>query len=614
MRPIILGMLGALLWPFWVNGQTRPPLKTGASQSVRDSLEIENLCKQTFDLLEAGKPSQAYVILQQARQLANELQDSRWLGRVAFSEGNFYRLQEDFGPAIIHFQQALTYYNLVPRPDKRIETLERIALIYEIVGDLNKAEAYHQQALNDCHQFSQTYYIPDVYGNLANLAGIRKHYKKSLYYNQKAVAIYRKEQDWDSYYRNLLNQAITYKNLNRLNQSERIYLRCLAYAHQYHNTEIEGYVYLNLPNTLVLQNRLVEAELMAKKGLQWAQDSLKSHRVIQEPLDILGRIKEKQGDYRQALSYVRQLAAHHDSVISESTSKQIAIAETRFQTRQKQEQIQQLNENNKRQTQQMRFQFGGISLLLILLALTGWQYVVIRRINSQLEAKNQLVTQRNDQITAQAAQLKLLMKELHHRVKNNLAIVAGLLYLQSNRLSDDNAVRAVREGQQRVEAMSLIHQRLYQGEDVTRVNMRDYIHDLVSGLILAYGYDPNQFKAHIDIQHAEIDVDLAVPVGLILNELVTNAFKHAFSNIPTPALYIYLGINALKSTDELVLEVADNGPGVDLFQWQQPGSSFGKRLIQSLCQQIGAHLAVMNQSGAKFRLRMPVEHQEHAYA
>ncbi|RYF67447.1 MAG: HAMP domain-containing protein [Cytophagaceae bacterium] len=192
-------------------------------------------------------------------------------------------------------------------------------------------------------------------------------------------------------------------------------------------------------------------------------------------------------------------------------------------------------------------------------------------------------------IEEQSAQLQTVMKELHHRVKNNLAIVSGLLSLQLNRLEDEQAIKAFQEGQRRIEAISLIHQRLYQSDELTSIHMGKFLEELTHSTMQAYGYSSQSVTLHIDSDVDVLDIDMAVPMSLIINELLTNCFKYAVPNVPSPHLSVLL----LKR-DGLLLEVADNGPGIDLDMWNRPTTSFGKRLIKGLSEQAGGTLTVEN--------------------
>lgn len=233
---------------------------------------------------------------------------------------------------------------------------------------------------------------------------------------------------------------------------------------------------------------------------------------------------------------------------------------------------------------------------------------LIKNQNTELEqkvaARTHELAQDKARIEHQAQQLRLVMKELHHRVKNNLSIVSSLLNLQSGRLTDQQAIKAFQEGQQRIEVMSLIHQRLYKTDQIATIDMGPYIQELTLSLIQAYGFSNNQitFRFQSDSTYDQVELDLAIPIALILNELLTNSFKYAYEQTPHPLLEI-----RLKNEDGLVLEVRDNGPGLDLAQWNRRGGSFGKRLIGGLCDQLGGTYAMENRQGTFFRLHIPVE-------
>lgn len=225
------------------------------------------------------------------------------------------------------------------------------------------------------------------------------------------------------------------------------------------------------------------------------------------------------------------------------------------------------------------------------------QMAISNERNSRLEEK--IVYNKKE--VAAAQQIKLLMKELHHRVKNNLQIVSSLLSLQSFRIKDKIAADAVRAGQHRIEAMSLIHQRLYTNENITEVNIKEYITDLAESLMQAYGYTNNSFTLHLNIENELMNVDKAIPFSLIINELVTNAFKYAYADIATPTLTITL----LKHQQDMQLVVADNGKGISMDDWQNKKDSYGKELVQTFTKQLDGIITVMLNGGTIFHITFP---------
>jgi two-component sensor histidine kinase len=201
---------------------------------------------------------------------------------------------------------------------------------------------------------------------------------------------------------------------------------------------------------------------------------------------------------------------------------------------------------------------------------------------------------------AAAQHIKLLMKELHHRVKNNLQIVSSLLSLQSFRIKDQTAIDAVKEGQHRIEAMSLIHQKLYIQDNITQVNIKEFITDIAESLMEAYGFNKNNFQMEIFVSEEFLDVDKAIPLSIIINELITNAFKYAYKTIDYPELKIYF----TKKSNKATLFVSDNGVGIDEDAWKN-NDGYGKELVQTFTEQLSGTLTLIVNNGTAFQIEFP---------
>ncbi|MBC7569668.1 MAG: sensor histidine kinase [Spirosoma sp.] len=198
-----------------------------------------------------------------------------------------------------------------------------------------------------------------------------------------------------------------------------------------------------------------------------------------------------------------------------------------------------------------------------------------------LYRKNRRISRRNAK----------LVREQNHRVKNNLQVVASLLSLQANRLTDNTAQQAVEESQYRVQAMATLHRRLYDGEHLASVYLPDYLTELVEDVLVAFGYP--YLQPELDIAPITLSADEALPLGLILNELTTNACKYAFPGHPDPIFRV----SCQQKGNQLQLDVADNGPGLEGPGLEGPAEprlknadSFGMRLIQLEADQLrGSH-------------------------
>ena len=227
----------------------------------------------------------------------------------------------------------------------------------------------------------------------------------------------------------------------------------------------------------------------------------------------------------------------------------------------------------------------GIIMMLILLSLS------IGHRTNKLKAEKEIaekLAEKNEIIMIKSKQNEVLLKEIHHRVKNNLQTISSLLYLQSYNLEDDQAKEKILVSQQRVESMALIHKNLYQRDNLASIEMKNYISKLSQSLDSSYGRE--NIKLQLDISEIELDVDIATPLGLIINEIVTNSYKYAFPDNSEGII----SISMKRTTDQKInLIISDNGIG----KKTNNKDSFGTKLISLLIKQIDAKLETKNKGG-----------------
>jgi two-component sensor histidine kinase len=221
-----------------------------------------------------------------------------------------------------------------------------------------------------------------------------------------------------------------------------------------------------------------------------------------------------------------------------------------------------------------------------------------RTINQKDEAlvqANTKLEERNQEISAQHQRLQILIKEIHHRVKNNLQIISSLMSLQGRTVEDVEVASVLNESRRRVEAIALIHQKLYQDDNANRVDFKSYLEELIS----SQQKINRGVKCEVELKSAVLNLDIAVPLGLIISELITNSMKHAFVDVGEPKLEVKLE----QENEEYVLAVKDNGVGLpDEFDLEHP-VSLGIEIISALSDQIGAKVKYTNDCGAKFTVR-----------
>jgi PAS domain S-box-containing protein len=208
-------------------------------------------------------------------------------------------------------------------------------------------------------------------------------------------------------------------------------------------------------------------------------------------------------------------------------------------------------------------------------------------------------------ISASLAEKEVLLKEIQHRVKNNMQVVASLLKLQSGRVKDPRDAQLFQDSQESIKSMALVYERLYQSEDLAHISLRKYVTDLVGGLIKSYCTNPAGCKTVIDVSDIEVNLDVAIPCGLVMNEVISNSLKYAFPKNAGGTIKVIVH----HSSSDLVLELSDDGIGLpDGFSPEKQTGSLGVQLIHTLVRhQLGGKVDIDSSSGTKYVISIPKE-------
>jgi PAS domain S-box-containing protein len=216
--------------------------------------------------------------------------------------------------------------------------------------------------------------------------------------------------------------------------------------------------------------------------------------------------------------------------------------------------------------------------------------VVLRDITERKKAE--------ERINASLREKEVLLKEIHHRVKNNLQVISSLLYLQSKSIEDKRALEMFQDSQNRVRSMALVHERLYQSQDLARVDFAEYVRSLANYLFRSYGVNTNLIKLKIHVDDVSLGVDAAIPFGLVVNELVSNSLKHAFPDDRAGEIRITLRLDGGQS----LLMVSDNGVGFPENLDFRDTRSLGLQLVNTLVDQLEGTIELDRSEGAAFKI------------
>jgi two-component sensor histidine kinase/DNA-binding NarL/FixJ family response regulator len=224
----------------------------------------------------------------------------------------------------------------------------------------------------------------------------------------------------------------------------------------------------------------------------------------------------------------------------------------------------------------------------------------LRRINTELTMEIGERRKVEEKLRASLAEKEVLLKEVHHRVKNNLQIITTLLDLQFDNIRDEQALTALRVSHDRIKSIALVHERVYQAKDLARIDFAGYIESLTSHLYGSYVTDPERISLKIDAGNVALEIDEAIPCGLIVNELVSNSLKHAFPDGRKGSIAI-----RVSAVDQglITLTVADDGVGLPPGMDFRDTESMGLQLVNMLTKQLHGEISLLNEGGAAFTIR-----------
>lgn len=506
--------------------------------------------------------------------------------------GNFLVDEVQYYEGIQNLIQSLEY---TPHTQqfRRMMNMVKLAKLFLYLEDYEKANYYGEQA----HQIAKQHKYKLNQKLLALLRGrIALHnqdYNLADSLMQIALVQYKKEgalKDVFTSYIHLSNVALSQ---NKTGLCSTYLDSARNYSQHALNDYIKGKYFLIQSRNHLLKNNfeLVERSL----------DSLQNH--IQQSQNIylkvgywqtMAELARKRKDFKNSLRYFELFHETRDSLLAFKTKGKIYDLESQFQHEEKEKEIELLTTKNELISVKLRHEtwekiaMGIVTFIsLLFLIFLGITYFKVK-------AKNQLIRKT-------AAQKDLLLKEIHHRVKNNLQLISSLLNLQSRYIKDETARQVSMEGKTRVRAMSLIHQSLYQKDDLINLSIDDYFKKLVKELFDIYHVSKDDLSVNYLVEDMDLDVDRIIPLGLIFNELMTNILKYAFPDGKQGKVEVTLE----KTSTDLILEVSDDGIGMKENQINERKDSFGFTLIEALLSKWKGKLIIQSQDGTQVRVVIP---------
>ena len=546
------------------------------AQVPLDSTRIEiKAIRNLYDNYPDSAAIRVINLLKNEQALDDSLKyESYFLAGEVLDNISLHTIALDYHLKAIEIRKALGHEDLLPNYSEVFElytslrdTLKCTEYLEMIVGELDKSNTY------------DAFTVAEAYYDLGTYYWYFKQYDESIEAMLQSIAVIENQTPIDKEYLVYvkMEKAEVHFLNDQISEMDQLLEEVLG------DTLLDTYT--RYARNYVLYIQALQAFAYRKYDLSFQlldslMEEVESMNLLEEKYNILGMLTELHseiGNFDEAYNYMKLREETYFQIHDQEKRMTLQILDTEYDLRDKN---QRLSYQETFIGQQRKIIYTAIASIVLILLVLGVVLFLFRKIR----LKNQ--------------QIETLMRELHHRVKNNLQVISSLLGLQSSKLQDASAQKAVEEGKERIRAMSLIHQKLYQQSDVSNVNLKEYLEALVAEITESYGFT-NRADLQMHIAEVPMDVDTTMPLGLIVNELVSNAFKYAYGDIETPLLKLEV---VEKANRQYQLLIKDNGKGLPMHFDFDKATSFGLKLVKLLVRQLGAKLEIDHNEGLEYKI------------
>ncbi len=499
-----------------------------------------------------------------ALEIKEKLGDKTVISSTVTAIGFVYNSQDQYEKALVHFERALQLLEEAGVPyNRKRGAYNNIGLAHMRLKDYRKARAFYRKSVEGIQEDDNLRGFGIFYNNMGITYDENFMFDSAHYYYTKSLQV--KSRSGDKYGISSTNHNIAV-NYRRGGFPEK------AIPHEHTSKK------------LAEKNGYLELAMKAANGLRESYEAVRH--------------------YDSAYYYALVWKNLSDSLQSVERSQAVLELQTRYETVQKDNELAlqklSLEQQHARLEEEAGYRnmlVGGMLLLFAFLIYVFRSERVKTQSNHLLLQKNKEIEEKSMLLARSLYEKEALLKEIHHRVKNNLQVISSILNMQSRNTSNPDMLSAIQEGQSRVKAMALIHQKLYQSERLSEIDFKEYAEDLLDHLSSVF--TSTGIERMISATNIKLDIDIAIPLGLILNELISNAYKYAFGGEAKGQIRVELKRIA---EEKLQLEVCDNGKGMPAEFSIEKTKSLGLKLVNILTRQLNGTLDIKNEHGTKFSI------------
>ena len=533
---------------------------------------------------------------QQELVLRKKIKNKYKLAKLYGNIGLSYLNQGDYPNSLDFLFKALKLNERLKHKPGILVNLGNIGIVYDYLGEFDKSLEFYEKTLELAKLLKQKHSISTQYGNIGIIHSRLKNYEKAREYFHDAIKIDSNLNDVQAICRNLGNIGQTYVEIGDYEKALKFNFQSLEISQNNKLKFYEAVNYANLGNVFIEMKKFKEAEESLLKGIDISRE-INSRDLSMSILDLLSYNFESAGHFEKAFDFYRQYIALRDSIYNEQNTAEKTAIELNYQF-EKQNDAQQSGHLKERQKlimdKKIQSQWN-IFLLICTILVIFLLFFAFRAY--RIKKKHAYLLSEEDK------RKEIMLEEVHHRINNNLQIISSLLSLQASSVNDEKLNTYLTQSQSRIQSLAALHNLLNHSTTPLQVDIKDYLQELIKFHEDLGDNKKNHITYNLDLQSLLVSTKIAVPVALIVNELITNSIKYAFPVRDGEITLSLLPIDEVRGKWKII--ISDNGIGLpDKENYRK--ESLGLRLVGILCQQIGASILSDVKNGTEYQLTFSI--------
>ncbi len=497
---------------------------------------------------------------------------------------------------ITSFDLALKHYNealllVEGKNEKKMSNvLNEIGGVYYNYNDYNNAKKYFGRALKVRLKLGDKILIAGSYNNIAEIERLSGNYDKAIIGYEKALEINQELKNYRWQAINYSNIGLVHFDQGNLKEARKFVNKAVTIAEKLHHPTVLQSAILSLGDIDFHERKYYEAIENYKTAYDLSAEYRDIYNLKYAALGLSNSFNQL-GDFKKALDFHLEYTKLKDSIFNENKLNQVIFVQNYFESQRRKKEIEALQYknmlNNAELEKQEQTRMLYVFIIVFVLIIAG---IAILANRTNARKKRQLSKALDEKV--------VLIQEIHHRVKNNLQIISSLLNLQSYKIENPIALKSLEDSKSRVNSMALVHQKLYESGNFAELEFKKYVEQLIQSVAESYSEPTTEVSWDLKISDLKVDLDTAIPLGLIMTELMTNSFKHAFVGRNKGVI----STTFTQEGDSYLLHYYDDGIGFSNDFITDKEQSLGMEIISALIEQISGRIECYSDKGANYKI------------